>query len=204
MICKVAKKGLIGAALGAAALGLVFDGRVAENFKLSSGTWVHVGAVRVNVAPPPVRVEQRAPAPSPQHVWVDGYWSWRGGQHVWLGGTWLMPPAPGYVWQPAQWVNENGAWVFYEGYWRDNGGGYEPPPGIAIDVTESPPQDLVEVQPPMPFGGAVWVPGYWHWAGHRHVWVGGRWVAPPHGKVWVPGHWQHKHHGWRYKPGHWR
>jgi feruloyl-CoA synthase len=27
--------------------GLVFDGRVAEDFKLSSGTWVNVGAVRI-------------------------------------------------------------------------------------------------------------------------------------------------------------
>ena len=31
------------------AKGLVFDGRVAEDFKLSSGTWVHVGAVRVKL-----------------------------------------------------------------------------------------------------------------------------------------------------------
>lgn len=29
--------------------GLVFDGRIAENFKLSSGTWVNVGALRVQV-----------------------------------------------------------------------------------------------------------------------------------------------------------
>jgi len=29
--------------------GLVFDGRVAEDFKLASGTWVHVGAVRVKL-----------------------------------------------------------------------------------------------------------------------------------------------------------
>ncbi len=29
--------------------GLQFDGRVAEDFKLSSGTWVHVGAVRVKL-----------------------------------------------------------------------------------------------------------------------------------------------------------
>jgi feruloyl-CoA synthase len=27
--------------------GVVFDGRVAENFKLASGTWVHVGALRI-------------------------------------------------------------------------------------------------------------------------------------------------------------
>jgi len=29
--------------------GIVFDGRIAEDFKLSSGTWVHVGAVRVDL-----------------------------------------------------------------------------------------------------------------------------------------------------------
>jgi len=31
------------------AKGLVFDGRVAEDFKLSTGTWVHVGAIRVKL-----------------------------------------------------------------------------------------------------------------------------------------------------------
>ena len=31
------------------AAGITFDGRVAEDFKLMSGTWVHVGAVRVNL-----------------------------------------------------------------------------------------------------------------------------------------------------------
>lgn len=29
--------------------GIVFDGRIAENFKLTSGTWVHVGELRVAV-----------------------------------------------------------------------------------------------------------------------------------------------------------
>jgi feruloyl-CoA synthase len=32
-----------------AAQGIVFDGRVAEDFKLSTGTWVHAGAVRVRL-----------------------------------------------------------------------------------------------------------------------------------------------------------
>jgi len=31
------------------AKGIAFDGRVAEDFKLMSGTWVHVGAVRVKL-----------------------------------------------------------------------------------------------------------------------------------------------------------
>jgi len=29
--------------------GIVFDGRVAEDFKLSTGTWVHVGAIRMKL-----------------------------------------------------------------------------------------------------------------------------------------------------------
>jgi feruloyl-CoA synthase len=32
-----------------AAKGIVFDGRVAEDFKLSTGTWVHVGALRLKL-----------------------------------------------------------------------------------------------------------------------------------------------------------
>jgi feruloyl-CoA synthase len=32
-----------------AAKGIVFDGRVAEDFKLGSGTWVHVGALRIRL-----------------------------------------------------------------------------------------------------------------------------------------------------------
>ena len=33
----------------------MFDGRVAEDFKLSTGTWVHVGAVRVKLIAAPTR-----------------------------------------------------------------------------------------------------------------------------------------------------
>jgi feruloyl-CoA synthase len=34
---------------GDAARGLIFDGRLAEDFKLATGTWVHVGGVRTGV-----------------------------------------------------------------------------------------------------------------------------------------------------------
>jgi feruloyl-CoA synthase len=34
---------------GSPEAGIVFDGRVAENFKLRSGTWVHVGALRLAI-----------------------------------------------------------------------------------------------------------------------------------------------------------
>ena len=45
--------------------GLVFDGRVAENFKLTSGTWVHAGALRVEAL--------AAAAPALQDAVVTGH-----------------------------------------------------------------------------------------------------------------------------------
>ncbi|HEX4962533.1 MAG TPA: feruloyl-CoA synthase [Thermoanaerobaculia bacterium] len=47
------------------AQGIVFDGRIAENFKLTSGTWVHVGELRLEVI--------TAGAPVVQDVVVTGH-----------------------------------------------------------------------------------------------------------------------------------
>jgi hypothetical protein len=124
-----------------------------------------------------------------------------------MPGIWVEPPSPYHSWEPARWVNENGAWVFSEGRWVDRGEpsvAYRPPDEDDIEADEAPPADLDEVRPAMPFAGAVWIPGYWRWHGHRHVWISGRWSAPVPGRTWVAGHWKHGHHGgWHYKPGHW-
>jgi feruloyl-CoA synthase len=45
--------------------GIVFDGRLAENFKLMSGTWVHVGELRLEVI--------AACAPAVQDVVITGH-----------------------------------------------------------------------------------------------------------------------------------
>ena len=37
------------------ARGIVFDGRIGEDFKLATGTWVHVGALRVRARRAPAR-----------------------------------------------------------------------------------------------------------------------------------------------------
>ena len=66
------------------------------------------------------------------------------------------------------------------------------------------PAPIVEIRPAVPFAGAVWLPGYWHWAGARHVWVGGNWSAPRAGFVWAPHHWEHVGAQRRFVPGHWR
>ena len=50
-----------------------------------------------SVPPPPLRAEYVGVAPGPGHVWVNGYWGWRGNAHVWVAGSWMRagrdPPA---------------------------------------------------------------------------------------------------------------
>lgn len=44
-------------------------------------------------------------------------------------------------------------------------------------VPYPPPSALVEIVPPSPKDGAVWVDGYWAWAGRFFVWERGGWFA---------------------------
>jgi len=171
---------------------------------------VVVPGVRVTVAPPPVRAEVRPVAPSPGHIWIAGHWAWRHGRHVWMPGRWALPPGPGYRWVAARWVSERGQWTFFEGHWAmtqpPSPTVYDPGPAPVDDevVQEAPPEPIVEVRPAAPFAGAVWIPGYWRWAGHNHAWVGGHWSAPRAGWVWEPNHWEHTPRGWVHRHGHWR
>jgi hypothetical protein len=70
---------------------------------------------------PPARrhemIDERS-RPSREHVWIAGYWAWRGGAHVWIGGRWERPPHRGAVWEPARYEPRNGGFVFIEGRWR--------------------------------------------------------------------------------------
>jgi feruloyl-CoA synthase len=60
--------------------GIVFDGRIAEDFKLSSGTWVHVGRLRVDAV--------GAGSPLIRDAVVTGH------DHDWVGLlVWLDEPA---------------------------------------------------------------------------------------------------------------
>jgi hypothetical protein len=167
--------------------------------------------IRVSVAPPALRHEVVPMAPSPRHQWIAGYWGWRGGAHLWIGGHWALPPGPGYAWEPSRWEEANGAQMFYDGHWRsaeqvDPSQVYQPPPPPMNQVVTEvePPPPIVEVRPVMPFADAVWLAGYWHWNGNRHVWVGGRWSAHPEGHGWEAHRWDHRSDGrWVQQPGHW-
>ncbi len=72
-----------------------------------------------------------------------------------------------------------------------------------IAVGWAPPPMLVEVPPPEPFVGAVWVGGYWVWQGNW-VWAHGQWMGPPRPDyVWVHPYYEHRGDTVIFIDGHW-
>src|SRR6516162_1754830 len=72
-----------------------------------------------------------------------------------------------------------------------------------IVVGWAPPPLLVEVPPPSPFLGAVWVGGYWVWQGNW-VWAHGHWMGPPRADyVWVHPYYEHRADTVIFIDGHW-
>jgi hypothetical protein len=157
--------------------------------------------IRIGIAPPAVRFEARPVAPSPNHVWVSGYWGWAGGKHVWQAGRWI-PPRPGHVWVDAHWANEGGQWVFTEGHWVASA----VPTGEVVAET-APPPPRVEVVPPESEwpAGQMWIGGHWEYHGRHHEWIPGRYEARRPGHHWEPHRWEQGEGGkWRHGGGEWR
>jgi hypothetical protein len=77
----------------------------------------HYAGGVVMVAPPPPRVEVIGVAPSPDYVWVGGYWNWVGGRHEWVGGHWVAG-RPGHHWVGHSWVRQGDGWRMRPGHWE--------------------------------------------------------------------------------------
>jgi hypothetical protein len=76
------------------------------------------------------------------------------------------------------------------------------PQAEARVVVVAPP--AVRVEPvPAARPGWVWSPGYWRWAGRRHVWVAGNWVRARPGYVYRAPVWVQGPGGWVFTPGRW-
>ena len=62
--------------------------------------------------------------------------------------------------------------------------------GISISANIAPPPLPVYTQPPCPYDGYMWTPGYWGYGDMGYYWVPGVWVRPPHmGYLWTPSYW---------------
>ena len=172
------------------------------------------GEVYVVEAPPPPQEEVIIPQPSPGHVWIHGYWMWRGGRHVWLAGHWELPPRAGVVWVEPRWEHRDRGYVFISGSWR-NGPvvvnervAVQPSVNVRLNFIAQappPPRHEVVVERERPSRDHVWINGYWVWREGRHVWLAGHWERPPHPHaVWVEPRWEHHHEGYVFIEGSWR
>jgi hypothetical protein len=86
-----------------------------------------------------------------------------------------------------------------------------PPPRMAAGPTVivrapiQPPPPRVEVIPPAPRQGYLWIPGYWHWEANRHRWIDGHWEQHREHEHWVDHRWERDDHDqWRLNGGYWR
>lgn len=70
----------------------------------------------IDVAPPPVRHEH-VPVHRSGHVWVPGYWDWRGHHHVWVAGHYIRE-RPGYVYYAPRWEQRDGHWFLERERWH--------------------------------------------------------------------------------------
>lgn len=73
--------------------------------------------VVVSEAPPALRREVIGVAPSAQHVWVQGYWTYRSHRWVWMAGHYELRPRAGAAWIPGQWDRTSRGWVWLPGHW---------------------------------------------------------------------------------------
>ena len=73
--------------------------------------------VIVQNAPPEEIVETPPPAPSPDVVWVGGYWGWYGGRYAWHHGYWHRRYWGGRPWVREHWEARPRGYVFIGGHW---------------------------------------------------------------------------------------
>jgi len=67
---------------------------------------------------PPQSAETVGPAPSPNAVWIPGYWDYNGSGYAWAAGHWEIPPPSSQSYVAAHWENRGGTYVFVRGYWQ--------------------------------------------------------------------------------------
>jgi WXXGXW repeat (2 copies) len=72
-----------------------------------------------------------------------------------------------------------------------------------VSVSGPPPDPMQEPHPPFNRPSAVWIPGYWHWAGLQYTWIPGHWEEAPTGARWRPPRYLLRDGVYYYEPGGW-
>lgn len=70
-------------------------------------------------APPPLQGgDVMTAAPTPNAIWVPGYWSYDGRGYNWMAGKWEIPPPTARTYVAAHWQYRDGTYVFMQPYWQ--------------------------------------------------------------------------------------
>ena len=76
--------------------------------------------VHIYVAPPALKAEVAPDRPSPDAVWVPGYYKYDPAinDYTWVAGSWQTPPYPGAVWVTPEYRHHGKEYFFVAGKWR--------------------------------------------------------------------------------------
>lgn len=152
----------------------------------------------ISTPPPALPVENKPSQPSPDTVWIPGYFAWHHADYVWICGVWRRPP-PSHTWIAGQWTQTAEGWVWKEGFWSP----------LAVEslayLATPPPASLNENVPPSAGNDHFWIPGYWLYdqPTATYVWLQGKWE--PFHKDWIltPASYHLRSEGCVFVPSYW-
>jgi len=67
--------------------------------------------------PPAPQKEVVPAAPSRDHVWVSGYWTYAYNGWVWVAGCHILRPRLHAVWVAGHWARHPRGWIWIHGRW---------------------------------------------------------------------------------------
>jgi hypothetical protein len=111
------RNGPAGALIGAL-VGAIAGGTIGNSIDNQNGTLYGRPIAVVPAYPMPPGPDVAPPPPSPDTVWVPGYYEWNGVQYVWVGGYWAVPPPGFHVFVQGGWVLSGGGYFYRRPYWR--------------------------------------------------------------------------------------
>ena len=71
----------------------------------------------VSEQPPAPEKEAIPAAPSPDHLWVEGYWTHCYNGWVWVPGCHVLRPREHTVWVSGYWERHPRGWIWIHGHW---------------------------------------------------------------------------------------
>ena len=88
-------------------------------YQWTSGYWEDAETTEVSYLPEPPRSVEVGPnieAPSSNHSWIPGNWSYRDDRYAWRAGYWA-PVRENWIWVPAYYRWTRRGCVYVDGYW---------------------------------------------------------------------------------------